>query len=136
MPYWDKRQVAPGVKLQWGPLSAPQLYGVLHFQSTFMGESERVSANWLKRQQDFAGLALRTGTEMSKAGLADPAYALKLLTDLQTASAQHLSDDMRECTEMAARCMSCLFPGSNRPASSADDTNTPSKSAAQIPDAA
>lgn len=105
MPNWDKRQVAPGVKLQWGPLSAPYLSGFLQMQNAVMGEPDSFHANWMKRQQDFAGFALSTAVELSTAGMADPGRTLNLVADFQKASAQHLSEEMRGYAEMMAHFM-------------------------------
>lgn len=129
MPNWDKRQVAPGVKLQWGPLSAPHLFGALQMQSAVMGESENFSAGWMKRQQDFAGLALSTAVEVSTAGMTDPGRTLNLVTDFQKASAQYLTDEMRGYTEMVAHFMKSMGTGSSAP--QLTDTETSAKPAAK-----
>ena len=105
MPNWDKRQVAPGVKLPWGPLSSPYLYDLLRTQSASSGGFKYVSSGWLKRQQDFAELALNIGVELSTANMRDPSRTLELLTDFQKASVQYVAEEMREYIEMMTHGM-------------------------------
>lgn len=123
MPFWDKRQVAPGVRLQWGTLSFPPVIGWLSMRNAIVDEAEQYYAGWLKRQQNFAEYSAHTGIEFTLSAVADPAHALQLMGAYQKAGVEHVTEDLRERIEAAARCFACMCPPTvDTPDDTAPDT--------------
>ncbi|MFP7671857.1 hypothetical protein ACG74X_00735 [Marivita sp. S0852] len=90
------------------PAYVPQAKHLLQAHEQMLEEAETFWTAWFKRRHEAAQSALDVVAQISKEGTKDPAAGLKAMTEWQTHSLERLTEDVKDCTEMMARCFSSL----------------------------
>jgi hypothetical protein len=90
---------------------APQAQDFLTAQERIVQEVERFTQAWFGRRQDAMRAMIEARSRAALQGPADPASAMKEISEWQTRLMQHLAEDAKGYSEMMTKCAGALVQG-------------------------
>ena len=85
-------------------VGAPQAEHFWEMQENMLSDSEIFAKHWFERRHTATRTAMKTAKEIADTGPADPATAMKAVTDWQAHSMARIAEDFREWLDLCSRC--------------------------------
>ena len=86
------------------PMVGPQVEHFWQAQDAILNDAETFARNWFERRHTATRTALNAAKDVTKLDNADPAAAMKVMSDWQSHSMERIAEDVQEWMDLCTRC--------------------------------